>query len=97
MEKTIQRTIPRTSSCEIYDCDVKTSEDIMKRDVLIRNKKEAEKLSKQTIISLEDGRQQRLREAEKNNDMLYLSSVFENVSVLAIIKILFIKSLKYIK
>ena len=56
------------------------------QEVLIRNKHDTEMLSKHTSELLEESRRQRLRHAFDTNDMMYINSVFENVSMFELIK-----------
>lgn len=61
------------------------------QNVVIRNKKDVEKLSNQVLISLEESRNKRLMEAIQDDDMLYLSVLLGSISTVALIKIVISK------
>lgn len=65
-----------------------------KHEILIRNKHEAAKLSKRTMIMLEEDRKERLRHAIKDNDMMYLNSMLINVSVFDLLKEILSRNIK---
>lgn len=62
-----------------------------KQQILIRNKRDAFKLSKMTRASLEESRRQRFRQAIEDDDTLYLNSIYENFSMMDLLKILNLK------
>lgn len=66
------------------------------QNIYIRNKSDAQKLSTQTLQTLEEGRKERFNEAIRNNDMLYLTNMLYNLSIFDICKLLIKKSTKYI-
>lgn len=63
----------------------------MNQAVLIRNKHDAKKLSQKTLKSLEESQRTRLQEALKDNDMMYLNSLYSNASFVDLIKLLLSK------
>lgn len=67
-----------------------------KQEILIRNKRDTIKLSKQTLHSLEDSRRQRFEQAIRDDDMLYLNNLFNNASILDLVKMLIYKNKRYI-
>lgn len=66
----------------------------IKQEILIRNKHDAAKLSKKTSQMFEENRKQRLEQAVKNNDMMYLNSLMVNVSVLDLVKEILSRKIK---
>lgn len=64
--------------------------------IYIRNKNDAKKLSTKTLQVLEEGRKERFSEAIRDNDMLYLTNMLYNLSILDICKLLLQKSKGYL-
>lgn len=62
------------------------------QEILIRNKKDTLKLSKQIVESSEQMRKQRYLDALSSNDRLYLNSIYESLSVKDIFKLLITKA-----
>ena len=58
------------------------------REILIRNKHDALKLSKKTLEYLESSRKERFLEAVKDGDKIYLNSIYESLSMTDLIKLL---------
>ena len=58
------------------------------RNVVIRSKKDVDKLSNQVFSSLEESRKQRLLEAIQDDDMLYLSVALGSISTVSLLKIM---------
>lgn len=56
--------------------------------IYMRNKQDVKLLSKKTAKSLEDGRKKRLKEAIKDDDMFYLTSMLNNLSIFDVLKLL---------
>lgn len=65
------------------------------QDVLIRNKHDVKKLSERTLKLLKDEQQKRFTEALQDDDTMYINSLYNNISILGLIKILFNKNKKY--
>lgn len=66
------------------------------QNILIRNKHEAKKLSQKTVQLVEEGQRKRYNEALQDDDMMYLNSIYNSISMIEILKILLLKSRKYI-
>ncbi len=65
-----------------------------KQEVYIRNKRDANRLAKQTSELFEESRKQRLKQAINNNDMMYLNIMLDNISMFEIIKEILSRKLK---
>lgn len=57
--------------------------------IFIRNKKEAQKLSKRVAESSEEMRFERYKEAVQDNDLLYLYNYYNSCSTFDLLKMLF--------
>ena len=68
----------------------------VKEKIYIRNVNETKKLSLETVKVLENSRKKRLEQAIRDNDMLYIKSICNNMSILELLKMLFQKTEKYI-
>ncbi len=66
------------------------------QEILIRNKQDAGKLSKKTHEMLDESRKMRLKQAIKDNDILYLNSIYENFSILDLLKLLCKKTINHL-
>lgn len=89
---TIEITIDNERVVEIMEClTVDTNQEI-----LIRNKKEIKKLSKQVAEASESMRQQRYWDAIENDDILYLNSIYDSLSTRDLLRLLVEKVKKHI-
>lgn len=89
---TIEITIDNERVVEIMEClTVNTNQEI-----LIRNKKETKKLSKQVAEASESMRQQRYWDAIENDDILYLNSIYDSLSTRDLLRLLVEKVKKHI-
>lgn len=89
---TIEITIDNERVVEIMEClTVDTNQEI-----LIRNKKETKKLSKQVAEASESMRQQRYWDAIENDDILYLNSIYDSLSTRDLLRLLVEKVKKHI-
>ena len=89
---TVEITIDNERVVEIMEClTVDTNQEI-----LIRNKKETRKLSKQVAEASESMRQQRYWDAIENDDILYLNSIYDSLSTRDLLRLLVEKIKKHI-
>ena len=89
---TVEITIDNERVVEIMEClTVDTNQEI-----LIRNKKETKKLSKQVAEASESMRQQRYWDAKENDDILYLNSIYDSLSTRDLLRLLVEKVKKHI-
>lgn len=89
---TVEITIDNERVVEIMEClTVDTNQEI-----LIRNKKETRKLSKQVAEASESMRQQRYWDAIENDDILYLNSIYDSLSTRDLLRLLVEKVKKHI-
>ena len=89
---TVEITIDNERFVEIMEClTVDTNQEI-----LIRNKKETRKLSKQVAEASESMRQQRYWDAIENDDILYLNSIYDSLSTKDLLRLLVEKVKKHI-
>lgn len=89
---TVEITIDNERVVEIMEClTVDTNQEI-----LIRNKKETKKLSKQVAEASESMRQQRYWDAIENDDILYLNSIYDSLSTRDLLRLLVEKVKKHI-
>ncbi|RHS71633.1 hypothetical protein DW952_17415 [Ruminococcus sp. AM44-9AT] len=89
---TVEITIDNERVVEIMEClTVDTNQEI-----LIRNKKETRKLSKQVAEASESMRQQRYWDAIENDDILYLNSIYDSLSTKDLLRLLVEKVKKHI-
>lgn len=65
---------------------------ITDNSIYIRNKQDAMELSKKITKELDEEKRKKIIEANKKNDMNYLMSVFENISLFDILKMLINKT-----
>lgn len=89
----IEITVSEQTNVNIMECVVIMES---KQEILIRNKQDTYRLSKKTQETLRESRIQRFNQAVKDNDTLYLNSIYENVSVIDLLKMLFIKTKNHI-
>ena len=68
----------------------------VKEEIYVRNVSETKKLSSETVKLLENSRKKRLEQAIRDDDMLYIKSICNNMSILDLLKVLLQKTKKYI-
>lgn len=62
------------------------------QEILIRNKNDARKLSKQIVESAKHAREEKYLEALEDGNRLYLNSIYESLSIWELLKIAVRKS-----
>ena len=89
---TVEITIDNERVVEIMECLTVDNN----QEILIRNKKETRKLSKQVAEASESMRQQRYWDAIENDYILYLNSIYDSLSTKDLLRLLVEKVKKHI-